>query len=164
MTMVATGLVVDAINGIIRRIYKSGEVRVAGWTGHRGYVYLTVSNKRRAAHQVIWEHVNGRVPDGFEIDHIDGNPSNNSILNLRLLTHAENMQNRHLPSGKNKTSGVKGVHWDKDRQKWRTHIVVNGKQYHIGRFDSLDSALSAYRKAAGVHHTYNPHADNTHHG
>ena len=159
MTMVATSLVVDVTSGLIHRVYKSGEKRMAGWPDDRGYIYLSVKGKKIPAHRLVWESVNGVVPKGYEIDHVDGNPSNNTITNLRLLTHAENMQNRHRPSRKNKTSGVKGVHWDKDRRKWRSHIVVNGKQIHIGRFDSIDDALIAYRRAAAVHHTYNPHAE-----
>jgi hypothetical protein len=158
MTMVATPLVINAISGEIFRIYKSGERRVAGHLDARGYRMLSVNNKQRAAHRVIWEHVNGPIPDDLEVDHRDGNPSNNSILNLRLVTHTQNMQNQHRPRGNNKTSGVKGVHWDKEKGRWRTHIVVNKKQVFIGRFHSIDEALVAYQDAAARLHTHNPHA------
>jgi HNH endonuclease/AP2 domain len=158
MTMRATRIVIDVDTGQVSRIYKSGKQSPAGWKDRRGYIYLSVNNRTRPAHQLVWEFVNGPVPHGYEIDHIDGNPSNNALVNLRLLTHSQNMQNRHSPSGKNKTSGVKGVHWDASRQRWRTHIVVNRKQVHIGRFTTIRDALKAYRAAAAIHHTHNPHA------
>lgn len=42
-------------------------------------------------HRVIWVAVNGEIPKGYEVNHIDENPSNNCIDNLNLLTHQENM-------------------------------------------------------------------------
>lgn len=158
MTMVATPLVINAITGGILRIYKNGDRRVAGSLDDRGYRTLSVNGKNRSAHRVIWEHVNGDIPKGLEVDHIDGDPSNNSILNLRLVTHTQNMQNQHRPRGNNKTSGVKGVHWDKEKLRWRTHIVVNRKQVFIGRFDTIAEAQAAYQDAAARLHTHNPHA------
>jgi hypothetical protein len=56
--------------------------------------WKTADGKRRflRLHNVVWETHNGAVPDGLEIDHIDGDKSNNSIKNLRLVTHAQNIQ------------------------------------------------------------------------
>ncbi len=58
-------------------------------------------------HRIIWQLFNGTIPDGFIIDHIDGNPLNNLITNLRLITKTEN--NRNTGKAKNNTSGVVGV-------------------------------------------------------
>lgn len=159
MTMISTRLLVNPDTGMIHRVYKNGETRVAGYSSERGYRYLSVNNKNRAAHQVIWEFVNGEIPHRMEIDHIDGDPSNNRIDNLRLVTHGQNMQNQHHPRSNNKTSGVKGVHWDKDRGCWRTHIVIDGRQKYLGRYSSLDDATRVYRDAASRFHTHNPHAE-----
>ena len=74
MTMVATPLVINAITGEILRIYKNGDRRVAGSLDDRGYRTLSVNGKNRSAHRVIWEHVNGDIPKGLEVDHIDGDP------------------------------------------------------------------------------------------
>ena len=159
MPMVSTVLIIRPEDGEIDRLYKDGRlVKNVGCLDKKGYRYLSRNNKTVAAHRVIWEHVNGEIPPKMEIDHIDGNPSNNKISNLRVVTKLENAQNKHKATLKNKTSGVKGVHWDKNRNKWRTHIVVNQKQIHIGRFDNLEDAVMAYRKAAAIHHTHNPHA------
>ena len=156
MTMKPTTLVVLPTSGEIFRTFKDGSVRPAGWLDGKDYRYLSVCGKNRPFHQVIWEQVNGPVPEGFEIDHKDGDGLNNKIDNLRLVTHSQNMQNQHRPRSNNVTSGVKGVHWDKGRGKWRVHIAVNKRQIFIGRFDCLDAASTAYRAAALAHHTHNP--------
>jgi len=151
-------LSINPITGVIHTIFKNGTIRVAGYRDKRNYVMICTNGKTRGAHQLIWESVNGLVPCGLEIDHINGDPSDNRIGNLRLVTHSQNMQNTRKASGKNKTSGVKGVHYDKARGKWRTHIVVSGKQIHIGRFDSIGDAKKAYNNMAAIVHTHNPHA------
>ncbi len=75
------------------------------------------------------------------VDHIDNNPQNNHISNLRFATNKENQQNSKL-SIKN-TSGVKGVYFDKRRKKWRAQIKIDGIRIHIGYFDNLEDAKIA---------------------
>ena len=62
----------------------SAGYHMISWKSTKGRVF-------KRAHIVCWETHNGPVPDGLEIDHIDGNKSNNNITNLRLVTHHENM-------------------------------------------------------------------------
>lgn len=150
-------LSVDAIAGKVWRISKNGEVRRAGWRDSRGYWYVMVNGNRQSLHRMIWEHINGEIPHRLEIDHIDGDPSNNSILNLRLVTHALNMQNRHNAHSSSR-SGVKGVSWDNERGKWCAQIRAHGIVIKIGRFDTAEAAAAAYAEGAGRHHTHNPHA------
>lgn len=59
------------------------------------------------AHRIIWELISGPIPEGLQIDHIDGDRLNNRIENLRLVTPALNMRNR--ATGKHNRSGTKGV-------------------------------------------------------
>jgi hypothetical protein len=72
------------------------------------------------------------------IDHIDGNPLNNRIENLRPCTASENLCN--AKTRKNNVSGTKGVSWFKPKQKWRARVSFNKKEYHIGYFDSQKAA------------------------
>ena len=72
------------------------------------------------------------------VDHHDGEPTNNSVENLRWATHQENMQNR--PVNKNNTSGYKGVTFDKG--KWRAQIKIDGKQITLGRFETIEEAVA----------------------
>lgn len=59
-------------------------------------------------HRVIWMVENGDIPDGYVIDHIDGDVYNNSISNLRVVTCKTNTRNRAKPI--TNTSGEVGVH------------------------------------------------------
>ena len=85
-------------------------------------------------------------PDGFHIDHIDGDGLNNCRSNLRLATHAENMRNGRIRV--TNTSGVKGVSWHRPLCKWQASIRFDGRTRHLGYFADLDSAAAAYAKAS----------------
>jgi hypothetical protein len=75
------------------------------------------------------------------IDHVDNNRLNNDIKNLRWATYSENNMNRKI-SSKNK-SGFKGISWHKKRNKWQSHITINGKQQNLGYFDNIEDAIHA---------------------
>lgn len=80
------------------------------------------------------------------IDHKDGNGLNNQKENLRICTQAQNIGNSII--SKNNKSGIKGVCWDKARNKWRASITINNKHVHLGRFLNINNAKDAYIKAA----------------
>lgn len=98
-------------------------------------------------HRVVLERKLGySIPDGMQVDHIDGNGLNNTRDNLRLATNAQNMWNQRKRV--NNKSGYKGVQWYKSRQNWRAVIRVNGKRIHLGYFDTPEEAHQAYCDAA----------------
>ncbi len=72
------------------------------------------------------------------IDHKDQNPLNNQRSNLRAATHSQNQHNRGAQ--KNSKTGVKGVSFDKTQGNYQTRIEIKGKQYCIGRFDTIAKA------------------------
>lgn len=111
-------------------------------TTAKTYVSRTNNGKEILLHREILN-----APDGFEVDHIDGNTLNNQRGNLRLATHAENIRNRtHL--NKNNKTGETGVSWFKLRGKWRARIMINGKELHLGLFVNKKDAVRARRVAA----------------
>lgn len=104
------------------------------------------------AHRVVWAYVHGVWPDGV-IDHVNGDPSDNRICNLRVVTHAENMRNMRL--SERNTSGVCGVYRHKPSGKWIAAIKANGKSKHLGYFSDFRDAVEA-RKAADLEYGYHP--------
>ena len=78
-------------------------------------------------------------------DHIDRNELNNLEINLRPATASENSQNRKRNS--NNTSGVIGVGWDKNCQKWIARIKIQGRSIYLGSFINKDDAIIARLKA-----------------
>ena len=76
-------------------------------------------------------------------DHIDGDGLNNQKNNLRIVTHRQNMQNKHLA----KTSRFPGVCFDKNRNKWTSQINKGNNHQNLGRFSTEDEAFEVYRKA-----------------
>ena len=142
--------------GTIDRILINGTIRlnVGSYKG-RGYMHLKIDGVNKASHIAMWEHVNGSIPSGYEIDHINGNRSDNRITNLRLVTHKENMENRHKPRVDN-ISGLKGVQWKERDKKFHAVIGHNGKKISLGYHLTAEKAHAAYIEAAGKFHTHNP--------
>lgn len=120
-----------------------------GWTERTGYKRMVINGKRYYQHHLAWLYVYGVKPD--LIDHIDGNPSNNAINNLRPASHAENMQNI---SRVNKASPLRGATFDKRRGVWRAQIGINGRNVFIGDFKTATEAHLAYKEAKSKLHTF----------
>ena len=68
---------------------KKGYIKIATCSGSRA------STKQWLAHRWIWTQVNGEIPKGYDVDHIDFNPSNNKIENLQILTRKQHRDRRH---------------------------------------------------------------------
>lgn len=119
--------------------------------GRTSYIYVSLKSKKYAAHRIIWEMVHGDIPDGLNIDHIDGDGTNNKISNLRLVTQSENCKNARLLSSSK--TGVSGVTWYKPAGKYQVKIQVNGKQKHLGRFYDFFEATCC-RKSAEVEYGF----------
>lgn len=104
------------------------------------------------SHRIIWLWVHGVWPD--QIDHIDGNPQNNSLVNLRSCSLHENMRN--LPILKTNRSGCTGVSWCTSSKKWRARIASRpGSMKFLGNFSTFGEAVSA-RKSAENQIGYHP--------
>lgn len=103
------------------------------------------NGKKYAAHRIIWKMMFGSDP--FHIDHIDGDPTNNRLQNLRSVAPQQNMRNRSLPC--NSTSGVLGVSERADG-KWRASITLQGKTCVLGDFISKAEAAAARKSADKV--------------
>lgn len=118
---------------------------VAGCTDAKGYRSIQIDGTQYYAHRLAWLHVHGVLPVA-DIDHINGDRSDNRMCNLRAATRVENSANRG--ANRNNTSGHKGVSWHKRDLKWRAKIAVGGIHRHLGYFDTAKEAHAAYCEAA----------------
>jgi hypothetical protein len=128
---------------------------VAGRINDEGYVSIFLCRKRRRAHRLAWLLMRGEFPGG-DIDHINGDRSDNRWVNLRIVTRSENQKNQSMHS--NNTSGVNGVYWCKNRKKWHARIVADGKTSTIGFYADLSEAADARRNAEKENGFHENHA------
>ena len=128
-----------------------------GYDNGQGYCCIefkltkSKSYNRYFIHRLIWIYHFGVIPDGLQIDHINGNWADNNINNLRLVSHKENHMNKSLY--KKNISGQIGV--KKKRNSWEARININGKYKYLGTFKNLEDAIKV-RKEAEILHGYHP--------
>ena len=96
--------------------------------------------------RVMWVMNKGPIPDGIQIDHINGDPWDNRLSNLRTATNQQNCMNRSLR--RNSKSGYKGASWYPRRQMWCAQIYTKGKNKYLGLYATPEEAHAAYCKAA----------------
>jgi hypothetical protein len=85
--------------------------------------------------------------DGLQADHINGSTLDNRRANLRVVTHAENQQNKRAYKGS--VSSFRGVWWEEGKRAWRACGRINGKRTHVGWFrNEVDAAraVEAWRR------------------
>lgn len=122
---------------------------VAGSIQAKGYRYISIDARLYRACKLAWLYVHGEWPSA-QIDHENGDGSDDRIGNLRLATNAQNCRNQG-PRATNK-SGRKGVWWNRHLSKWQAKICVDGRGIHLGVFTDIDAASAAYAAAAAKHH------------
>jgi hypothetical protein len=128
---------------------RAGIGDVAGCKNIKGYIYIGIDKVCYKAHRLAWLYVYGYIPKK-QIDHINGNPSDNKITNLREVTVYQNALNQK--KAKNNTSGIKGISVCKKTNKWHVRITVNGKRKSLGLFDDLDLAELVINEARLKYH------------
>lgn len=131
----------DPLTGIFTHLNPKGRgVKVgdkAGYVDTKGYNIITYKCKQYRAARVAWFYMTGKWPIN-EIDHKDTNPSNDVFSNLREATSTQQKINRNIRS--DNTSGVKGVSYDKKRNKFEAYIFVNKKKVNLGVFNTKEEA------------------------
>ena len=113
---------------------------------------LIVNYKKKAilAHRLAWALHTGDWPKG-DIDHINGDESDNRLANLRDVSKSINQQNKRRPRTDNKV-GLLGVSWHARGRKWRAQITVQGTRMYLGLFTTPDAAHAAYLEAKRMLH------------
>lgn len=114
-----------------------------------GYLAGTFCGVAIKAHRAAWAIHYGVWPD-HNIDHVNGDRSDNRIENLRVATSAENAQNKGKYKIYNATSQYKGV--SKQGHKWKSTVNANGHRTYVGLFDDEIAAAVAYDLVASILH------------
>lgn len=123
---------------------------VAGYSDRENYIIIMIDYVRYRAHRLTWFLFHGEMPSQ-QIDHIDRNPRNNRIENLREASPTENGQNK-VRARSDSTSKLIGVSLDKRRGEWRARITVGRREHHLGYFATKEEASAAYWKAKPIMH------------
>lgn len=118
------------------------------------YLRIRINDRLYYGHRLAWLIIYGEWPKGG-IDHRNGIENGNGIANLRLANQQQNLQNQKLKR-KGNTSGYKGVSWSKIANKWHAYIMINRKRIHLGYFNDITDAHSAYLRAKQKYHTFQP--------
>lgn len=128
-------------------------IKVGNFAGYfskpYGYQEVKYQQKEYRAHRIIWEIFKGPIPSGMEIDHIDGDGSNNLIKNLRCVTHQQNICNQKLRT--NNQHGQVGIY--QKRKRWCARIGVDGKNINLGCF-ALKAEAKKVRKTAEIKYNF----------
>jgi hypothetical protein len=103
-------------------------------------------NGHRRRKTYFMHHLILQPPNGMDIDHINRNPLDNRLCNLRICTRSQNRINSKIRT--DNKSGVTGVDWCKLNKKWQARIEKDGKRIHLGRYDNLEDAKNAYNEKA----------------
>ena len=135
--------------GRIKSFKRNNIILLKQRVNKRGYLYVCLRNlygvKSKKTHQLLAICLLNHKPNGLNIvvDHIDNNKLNNTLSNLQLLTHRDNV----IKGIVKKTSKYNGVSWNKCSNKWISQIQINGKKKHLGLFIYEIEANNAYKKA-----------------
>ena len=116
---------------------------------HHGRLHVSLSkdsqskDRNISLHRLLYITFIGPIPDKMEIDHIDRNPLNNNLNNLRCVTRSQNEQNKFVK---------KGYGYNKRDKLWQAKITVSGKKIILGCFKNEDDARAAYIEGKKKYH------------
>ena len=113
---------------------------------NRGYITSNTKGKFIKLYRLILNCFDSRKT----IDHINHNKLDNRKCNLRFVNRSQNGMNSKLH--KNNTSGVSGVHYNKERQKWIVRIVINGERVVLGEYCDFESAKEKRLEAENIYY------------
>lgn len=134
-------------DNIPKHINKRKMGHIAGIAINTGHRRIKINGKNYWAHRLAWFYMTGNWPKE-QIDHKNLNSSDNKWENLREATHGQNNQNKKIPI--NCKTGIKGVRLviKGNCKRYKVRISINGKDVHLGYYQTLSEAAQVRKKAA----------------
>ena len=117
----------------------------AGYVTKKGYRRIQINKEKYSAHRLVMKFNGIIIPEGLQVDHINGNRDDNRIENIRVVNGSENKKNSKRYD--NNSSGHTGVAYHKKAQKWIAYIRSEGKLIHLGIFECKNDAITARKRA-----------------
>lgn len=127
----------------VNRNFKDGRYTVVVNKNNsaEGYCQVMCNKKTILYHNILWILSTGEdIPEGYEIDHINGNKIDNRLENLRLVTHRINQQNRK----EHRNGNLCGSWLQKKTNKYKALIQIGNNKIHLGYFDTAEEAHEVY--------------------
>jgi hypothetical protein len=121
---------------------KSIKGTIVGNGDLRRYKYFSFKGKKYYNHRIVWLIHHGCMPK--QIDHINGNPIDNRIENLRECNQSQNNWNQGIKV--TNKSGHKGISWYVRNKRWVAKLNVCGKSHIVGNFVNKEDAIKAMEK------------------
>lgn len=149
-----TGFLIHCINGQVNYGKVAGYIKHNKAKNTTSYIYINMHGTAYLSHRIIWKMIYGELPD-LEIDHIDGDGTNNKLHNLRVVGQSANRKNARI--GRLNTSGCVGVYYNKKSRKWEAALRSDGVLIHLGLFCDKLQAIAARKEAErlyGFHETH----------
>lgn len=127
------------------------------WTGTKnpdGYgMFALTHTKPVGAHRFSYELHVGKIPDGLVIDHICHNRACVRPDHLRPVTTKQNGEHRR-GAARNSATGIRGVRWDKQLERWKGSVGHNGVVVHVGYFHDIKECEAAVIRTRLELHTH----------
>jgi hypothetical protein len=114
--------------------------KIIGTNSGQKYLSVTIDGKSYTVHRIAYYMYHGYWPEN-DIDHINQNPRDNRICNLREVSRSCNRRNSKTPC--HNESGIKGIGWSKDKNRWIAKIYYKKKAIHLGVFKNFINAVKA---------------------
>lgn len=134
-----------------RKTTKGGKKKgsVAGSLKKCGCIHIKIDNRMYLAHRLVFLLEDGEFPPNL-VDHKDGDRENNKRTNLRKATDTQNNQNSSV--SRNNLLGIKGVGFHKTSGKYVAQMSINGKQTHLGLYETPELASAVVTAARIKYH------------